>query len=569
MISWIQTHIFRHLRWLMAGLLVIIIISFILMSGPLIDSSDKSLPPNRLFGHDFNSPVEVELLRRRSLISNALEPSWQTLPNIMIERVTLLELANTGGIPSPNQSQLEGYLKSHPFFSINGQFNADSYRYFLDNIRSNLRLPTEEFTNVLAENHRIDQVVELLLGPGFGLPLEAQKELALGETSWSVDIIDLDDAALGLDELTVKDAELEDYFIQNKERYRIPEEVIFSLISFPLDNYLENLSIQEPSEAILRTYYRNNKAQFAPPALPETQVAQEANPDDTEASQEQEASETEPDTDPFITVKEAVYQAWMDEQKAEQARAAAQYAAADFAVELDTKEIKRNTPAFDETIANAGAVPISIDPLSQNTQAPASDLELLARSLDDSRYFSSEPITLEDGAAILILEGNKPSYLPDFTEAKEQAHEDLLEDKRRQAFYEAGKNMREDLVSALAKGQSFAEAAEARGLQFESIDNFSAQNPPEGNWRDVLIQPGSGSLAFIITPLIASLEQGQISDFADGRLIYIREKEATASEPDAASLSAALKRLNSTSREAAHWSLLNELVALEQIEQNH
>ena len=566
MICWIQNYLFRHLRWLMAGLLLIIIMAFILMSGPLVETGGPRQAPNPLFGYDFNDPGTIAGLRTRSSLSNALQRRWQPLHEMMLERAAYLSLANTAGIRPPTQEQLQDYLKTRPIFSINGLFNPQAYQAFLDYLGGHPELSEEDLVPVLAEDYRIGQIRALLIGPGLSFPWEAEETLAAAQTKWSIEVAELDYETAQLPKPDINDTALEAYYSQHRERYRVPEQITLSAITFPGNHYRHTVSIEEPDQAVLRTYYQRNKAQFEP---------DETSPQDTEPGQLATleiptASEQNPPlSDSFLEQKEVVYQAWLQEQTIQQANLAAQYAAADFAAQLDAQSIQRNTPAFDQAVTDADAVPIAIPPFApgnapKDAWVPAPALERQAPALDDARYFSSEPIALEDGAAILIFENKSKPYIPSFAAVLERVRADYLADQRKQAFYDTGKRIREELAAAVASGQVFREAAEAEGLAVEVLDAFSAENPPQGNWRERLTQRSNDITPRVVAPLIASLGKGSLSDFADGKIIYIREKTPVALEPEAPALVAAMDRLNAITQQATHWSLLNELVALEQ-----
>ena len=444
MITWIQNYLFKHLKWVIGGLLVVLIVVFIFMGTPGSFSGNSSGGrPQHLFGYDFNSPKSIRDLAERTQISRELQLSSENIVTLMVERAALLHLANAVGLPEPSKPQLQTYFQILPLFAPNGQFRQDTYQRFVAQFRQQADGSDAQLVATMIEDYRIAQAKSALLDKGFILSEEVEQELMLSQTQWDIEFVELDYDAFEYETSQIDEDELRNYFNQNSEYYRTARKVTLSGLLFPNDGFIDTVEIEEPQESLLRAYYQRNRSRFQPttelagPIKVEEEsldtgnadatapiAIAEIDPQEAEDQGEEEASlssaiaEEEAE---FVAVRSTVLEAWLQEQRLRESRLAAQYAAAEFAVELDKQSIQRASADFEAALSASQGTRVALPTLTQGIQAEANSLDIppniLARegfSLDESRYFSAEPVFTAQGSVLLILEKDKPASIPDF-----------------------------------------------------------------------------------------------------------------------------------------------------------
>jgi peptidyl-prolyl cis-trans isomerase D len=543
MISWLQSIFFKHFKWLFALLLIVVIVSFVLMSSPMVDpNSSQKRPSKIIFGYDFNSPRETKLLLEKIKISNKFNLiSQQTLP-IVFERLACLSLAHQCNIPEPTEEERINYIRSRPLFIKDNSFSVKAYQQFLDEIKANGELSENKIIEVIDEEIVIDQVKALFeSSPNFILGFEAQEFLKKQKTIWSVQIAELNYKNFKHTQSEVDEQAVKHFFESYQKHYQVPEKITVSAILLKKENYTEQITVNTaPSEDVLRTYYEDNKWRFNNP--PSTQPLKEK---------------------PFEQVKTTVKETWLEEQKENQSQLAAEYAAVDFSMTLHQDKIHNASESFYNLIKNSNAQQITIPPFSKNhppdnTPVPAFQLNKQAFLLNKTRYFSTEPIYSPQGAIILIYENKIPSHQPELHEITDNVKKDYQESERKKAYLQQGEEIQKMITTDLVQGKSFHESAKTKGMQVQSVENFSAENPPNSPYRWTLLSfDSSGKIS--VSPLIASLEIGEVSKFTNGKIIYISKKSPPPIKP-LSKTSSATAELNRSRIKEAYQSLLAEMI---------
>lgn len=539
-------------------MLVLVIVSFVLMSTPITNNDLSSRQkPLFLFGYDFNSPYDLQPLQEKTLLSNLLERKRGSLEEMMVERAAYLSLADTVGLPMPNAQQFKDYLRSQPLFMENDSFSPTAYKNFTDQLRTKEKINETVLAEAIKEDYRIDQIKKILSNPPLVLPIEAKRALYDSKKLWTVAIGELDYNSFPVPDQKVDKDTLLNFFQQQKERYRIAEKTTLSAVYFPSVNYASKITQDEPDEITLRNYYNRYPERFntSEESLSAKVDIKEKNGPSNEAKD-----------NTFEKVKDTVRIEWLKETTAQSAQLAAEYAAADFAAYLDKNNIKEGSPAFKKHIEETNALEkqlgdFSIGTFPANLFIPKNILEQQANFLDENRYFSNEPIELKDGAAILIFKGKEASTLPALETVIERVREDYLETERKKAFFEEGLRLKTVLNEALTNGMTFQQAAEMQGMKVTSIGPFSAENPHQGDYASLLIQYVNDIMPFSIAPLIASLKPGELSEIVEGRVVYIVNKETI--EADQEAIKNTIKRLKDLTERTTQWSLLSEVLERE------
>jgi len=499
MISWIQHHLIRHGRWIFLSLLALIIVAFVFTIGntPGCTTDRSGYKENLFYGIDLNAPREREVIIEKVQLSAYLNGqqirSDEQFQNQLTSRIALLHLADEIGVPSPNQETLADYITTKAAFrGPDGEFSADAYTSFVDNMESNPRTQQGLVLVVLGEDYRINQIGSVLSGPGYLLPSEALAQTQRNRTEFTLATAELSYADFA-PEIAEDEAALREYYEANKLRYEIPERIKASYVFFDQANY--EAQVSDATEAELREHFIANRAQFVAdfeaakpkPAAP----AEEATP----ASPEPAEAVT------FTDVREAVAKSYLAEQETRVANEAAQA----FAVKLYRDEVKRDSAAFNELLSKSGTSLTKIEPYTlagASQRALSTELLESAFKLGGNRYYS-DAYAVDSGFAVLLYEGRIAPEIPVFEAVQAEVTTDYKSDEKRRLFNENGESLQAQLEAKIGEGTAFAEAAEALGLGVASFETFSTQDAPRELNRSAL-QKAQGMQSGEVSPMLTT-----------------------------------------------------------------
>jgi peptidyl-prolyl cis-trans isomerase D len=533
MISWIQHHLIRHGRWIFLSLLALIIVAFVFTIGntPGCTTDSSGYRENLFYGIDLNAPREREVIIEKVQLSAFLNGqqirSDEQFQTQLTNRIALLHLADEIGVPSPDQAVLRDYITTkNAFRGADGEFSADAYTAFIDNIESNPRTRQGLVLIVLEEDFRINQIGSVISGPGYLLPSEALAQTQRNRTELTLATAQLNYAEF-TPEIAEEEAALREYYEANKLRYEIPERIEASYVFFDLTSY--EGQVPEVSEAELREHFIANRAQFVAdfeaakpaPASPEpVEVAEgeEApeSPEPAEAASPEPAEAASPEPAEAVTfndVREAVAQSYLAEQESRIANQAAQ----SFAYSLYRDEIKLDSAAFNTLLNESSLSLTKIEPYTlagASQRALSPDLLESAFQLGGNRYYS-DAYAIDGGFAVLIYEGRIAPEIPEFEAVQVEVTSDFKADEKRRLFNEKGESLQAELKAKIGEGSAFSEAAEALGLTAQSYETFSAQDAPRELNRSAL-QQAQGMQSGEVSPMLTS--EGT------GIFVYVKNK---------------------------------------------
>jgi peptidyl-prolyl cis-trans isomerase D len=499
MISWIQNRLIRHGRWIFLSLLALIIVAFVFTIGntPGCTTDRSGYQENLFYGIDLNSPREREAIIEKVQLSAFLNSQQirndQEFQSMLTGRIARLHLADKIGIPAPDEPTLAEYIRTkNAFRGPDGEFSADEYTSFVDQIESNPRTQQGLVLEVLIENHRIDQVEAALSGPGYLLPSEALAQAQSNRTEYTLETAQLSYTDFS-PEIDPSEDVLKDYYEANKLSYEIPERIRASYVYFELADYRDQ--VEEPGDAELREHFIANRERF----VADFEAARENSQEDTEAEDAETPSVT------FDDVREAVVKSY----RTERAQRLANEAAQNFAFTLYSDEIQRESAAFNTLLNQSERSLTEIEPYTlQGASQRALPTEMLesAFSLGGNRYYS-DAFQLDDGFGVLIYEGRIAPEIPAFTAVENEVRANFLAEEKRRLFNEKGENLKAELDSKLAEGVAFSEAAESLGLSVQSFDPFTPREAPTGLNRSAL-QRAQRMEAGSISPMITAGQSG-------------------------------------------------------------
>lgn len=537
MISWIQHHLIRHGRWIFLTLLAVIILAFVFTIGntPGCTTDRSNYQANLFYGIDLNAPLQRDQLIEKASLSAYLNGQQNLRGGEVETRIAMLHLADEMGLPAPDQAMLAEYIKSrNAFRGPDGSFSPDEYTNFVDQFESNPRISKGLVVQVLEEDYRIEQVTEVLAGPGYLLPSEASAQAQRSRTTFELATAELAYADFTPD-VAPDEATLRAYYEANKQRYEVPERVQASYVFFESERFADQVT--EASEAELREHFAANRAQF---------IAE------YEASRPQAEESDEAETDAAVTydqVKELVARSLAEAQAAE----AAHHAATAFAIQLYQDEISLDSAAFNQLLNTSGVRMIEIEPYTQagaRQRALSPDLLESAFTLPGKRYYS-DAYEVDGGYAILIHKGRIDPVIPPYEEVATEVAANYMSEEKRRLFNEKGESLKADLEAALADGTAFSEAAASLDLKVNTFERFEVKDAPRALNRSALQQA-------------QSLDQGELSPMLTlggiGTFVYVASKEVPEldeEDPDLAQTRSMLKRWASFTTRS---DLTNELI---------
>jgi peptidyl-prolyl cis-trans isomerase D len=541
MISWIQNHLIRHGRWIFLTLLTVIIVAFVFTIGntPGCTSNQSGYKEQNFYSYDLNSPREMSVISEKVSLSALLSTgrplqSEQQFQSQLTSRIALLHLADEIGIPAPQQTSLESFIKTKAAFrGTDGEFSRDAYTSFIDNIDSNPSLTQALFITVLEEDYRIDQLNQALSGPGYLLPSEARAQTQRTETSFKLTTAEIAYADFE-PEIAATDEQLKAYYAANTSRYEIPERIQASYIFFPAANYAAQVVTAEESE--LRAHFIANRARF---------VAE------YEATQPKtETPDTEAPTVTFDNVRAAVTADLADEAALRLANEAAQ----SFAYTLYRDAVKQDSAAFNKLLNDANLSLKEIAPYTAKGAARrALSTQMLesAFTLNRNRYYS-DAYALDGGFGVLIYTGRIAPEIPAFEAVAAAVTADHAAEEKRRLFSEHGEGLEAVLQEKLAEDTSFKDAAESLQLSVSSFETFKAGEAPR-ELNPAALQKAQSMQPGDLSPMLVRGDTGTF--------VYVEEKDVPEIAADNESFTQAQGMLSRYASYISSNALVSELIA--------
>lgn len=504
MISWIQRTFQQHFKWLFLTLLAVVIVSFVFITNASsgLGQTAKQQPARPFFGVNLSSAEEFQTLVKDATLSVQLhgmqirtEGQFQ---QYALQRQAALHLADELNLPAPSNDDLARHVQTLRAFSgPDGKFDAKRYAEFADSLKTNPQLKEADVSRVISDDVTYQQVLKLLSGPGYVLPIDVQNQLNRIDAVWTLEAVNIDYSGFK-PALNVTDEALSKFFEYNAARYEVAPKVGVSYIDFPTSAYASQVPV---SEVGLRAYYEANSARFAKPAG------------------EKPATPSTPAAE-FDAVREQVEAAY----RLERAQTLATNAASDLAVALFENKVTRDT--LDAFLATRKLTRKTLPAFNADSVPPelGADARVATQALKTGpENLFSDAIETGRGAAILVWNETVPARQPALAEVKDRVTADFLEAEKRKLFTEAGRTLRSALEARLKAGDTLAKAVEASAgsipakLTTKTWSTFTLSSPPQDldyNAYQVLDGLQKGELS----EMIATAEKGLIVYAADKKL---------------------------------------------------
>lgn len=544
MISWIQRNMQRHHKILFGSLLFVIIVAFVFVTNASsgLGRADRTALKREFFGHNLGSDEAQARIFGDANLSATLQVGYsgfgpEQLQAYAFQRVAALHLADELGLPATTKEAIAEHIRTlRSFTGEDGSFDPVSYATFRDSLKVNGRLTEADVARVLGDDVRINQVQQLLGGPGYVLDEDVRTALTRTETTWTLGVA----TASYTDfkpTIATGSADLAKFFGENTFRYEIGPRVVVRAIDFPAADHLASVQVNEEE---VRAIFDQYPGAFPKPAA-EGAAPEAAGPGD------------------YLLVRDQIEA----ELKLQRARNLATKAASDLALALYENPGTKQDGGVEAYIASHQ---LQLQPLAPFTReaGPAEfdqspEIAAAAFRLNESRRLS-DAVTHRQGAVILYWLETQPSRTPLLSEVLAKVTADYTESEKRKRFVELGRTLKSGIQEKLKAGESFEAAVSAAGrthsiaLAATPLAPFSRRLPPQDLNQAAL-------------SILGRLEAGQVSDMVitadQGLLVYAAAKQLpdlSANNPQHAAARAQLAML--TSRLGAS-AVIDDLVAAE------
>jgi peptidyl-prolyl cis-trans isomerase D len=529
MISWIQRSFQQHFKWLFLVLLAVVIVSFVFITNAstgLGQTGVRPAPDRPFFGINLSKledgralieDAQLSLFLRRAPFEQ--EPGPGQVEEYALQRHAALHHATLLGLPTPDESSPEvlDYIRGLGRFSgQNGRFDPQAYASFIDSLDTNPRLSQADVGRVILDDVRVRAYEKLIAGPGYVTAADLSDELARRNTRWTLAIATIDGAAFSPN-IDVSEAALQTWFETNARRYEVGPRVSVAAIRFPASRFADQVTVTDER---VRAAFDANPARYPAPAgtnAPEIKI-------DPATGQDTNADQT------FAAVRGLVEA----DLRKEQSERAALMAADDLLVKMAEQRIEpARLPEFlaaqNLALEEIGAIGNDTLPPALAGAADALAIGQEALRLAPERPYSN-PVSIPDGAAILVFREAIAPRVPLLSEVKDRVLVDYQAAEKRRLFNESGRGLRSAIAAAVVAGKPFEEAvngaAAAAGLKAE------IKKPAPFT----LGQPPATDFDFSALQALGNLDAGGVSDLIPSRadsalIVHAIAKDTPAFDP--------------------------------------
>jgi peptidyl-prolyl cis-trans isomerase D len=432
----------KHAKWIMAGILVVLVPSFIAMF-TMTGNSTRETDLPKINGKPVNATeynTAYNSVLAQYVVSAGKEPprTQEFRDNSKQEaviRLVLLRKAKQMGISVPDNELLQE-IRNQPYFLNEAkQFDPERYQRFIIFLNG-FGISEPQFEQIMREQLTMAHL-ELVIGSAVKVtPQEIDLTYQpLHERVW-IDLVDFD-ADSNNAPVTVTEDEARTFFDRNKESYRTPKQVRVRYAYFAISNTEAAVKL---TDADVADFYERSKDKYAG------------------------TNGVAPLLD---TVKNTV--------KADLLKMRADRLAQDRATELTVKLVQepgQAAPDFAKLCAAAGVVPVETAFFSLSGKVPGIDQSGTAFNqaafalAPDALY--SDPVAGERGYYVLDYLASKPSEIPAFDEVKAAVIDELKREKLYDLTVKQAQDDAAKVKKAVAAGKTFAAACHELGLTIQS-----------------------------------------------------------------------------------------------------
>ncbi len=483
MITWIQTVLQKHHKFVFGILLVAIIIAFVFTIGSVpffgdVPSYGGVREKREFCGYDLKDENTLAHFQNLAVYEIILDgqmlQSQQQVEMFMLRQMYLTALAKELGLRQVTEQELSDYLHSRPLFrNPDGSFNASAWEKFKSERLASGRMTDAQLTSIIANNAMVDKVSKILGGPGYVIPGQIERQFKLLNAKW-----DLALASLAFDdfnpEIKPDEAALKKFFDANAQSYKVGEGASVEAIFMPLKDFAA--LVPAPKDSDLQVFYGANMKRY---------------------SEDKDGRIVTPE---FSKIKSKVLADYLTDA----AQTKAKQAGEDVAMKIYESGAKINSAELKKLFADMKVEPKKIGDIRMTDEALPKDfpsqVAAAAMRLTTDQFYS-DPILTDDGIWIVLISKRLDSYLPTFEQVKQKVEKDFVASEKRRLFNEKAASLSESLRKAAAEGKDFAAAAKSGGASVSELKGFSLSKPDVSDYqtlsvlRDQLPRMKAGSVS--------------------------------------------------------------------------
>lgn len=411
-------------------------------------------------------------------------------------RLVLLDQLRQLGIVVDDAAVADWVLRSFGGADQPGAATA-TYTQLLDRLRS-AGVSEREFNDFIRHQIGLTHMQEVAgVGGRLVTPREAAAQYRRQNEKVEVEAVVLASTNF-LSQVQVPADELAQFYTNRQSAYRIPERVSVHYLRFASSNYLAQ------AEAALNA--RTNLAS----QLDELYRTRGAN--------------SFMDTNGQVMTPEAAKLKLREELQEQESLIVARREAARFGTELDRIE-----PLKAESLVNLaaakGLTTRTTEPFAENAPSvvpgAGARFNQAAFRLTDAAPVSASVVG-EDGVYLLALNQRIPSQVQPLDEVRERVMSDFTRDRARRLAVEAGNEVASSLKSAVAGGETFAQAVLGSGQTLVSLPQFTPSSTSLPGWdRRLDLRQ--------VQSTVATMQPGEVSDFVQtgtgGFVLHLKARE--------------------------------------------
>ncbi|AWI08318.1 peptidylprolyl isomerase [Ereboglobus luteus] len=527
MITWIQKTFHEHFRFVFIALLVVSIIAFIFINNTSIGLGlfRAQVEKRPFFGINLAESRALERIQKDAIISvffqfGSIPPKNEHLQQLAMKRHALVYTANQLRLPHPPGNEIKNRIKTLRYFKdAHGKYDDSRYLHFQvsPKIGTGMDMTFDDFLRVMSDDLRIEHLQTLISGPGYVMPREVRNIIRQNEATWTLISAGVD-FKNALKPVDADESHIKGYFEANRQKYAIAPQVRVDYIEFPSSLFLSAVSVTEDE---VRAYYDANPARF-PKSMTIAGAPQ---------SHDQGYELVRPNAEALL--------------RQQRAQALAATSASELALALDRGGILPGTPEFDEFLKKNQ---VSAKPLPAfSRESPPAQFGRHAAAMAkegfslnaEARY--SNPVTINQGAAILVWQESIPGRPAEFSEVAEKVKDDYINEEQQKQIQVVGKRIKQQVETDLKEGFPFqvaitrAAVGEGAGVTTKNHSPFSLRQ------RDARRQGGRNAPGIDrdIMNALWHLDQGQLSNMTivghAGKFVYaqnVKYPDLTEANPE-------------------------------------
>ena len=471
----------RNARWILAGVLVLLIPGFIALFTTTGGAGRGTTELPTIRGKPVN-PAEYQRARE-AVIESYVVRNLRQLPRTAevedevnqeaVLRLLLLRKAKELGI-RVTDDELVRYIRMQTAFRTEaGQFDPERYRRFLIAL-NNQGISESRFEQLMREDLVIGHLQMLVGTTAKVTPAAIEMTYRpLHEKLW-VDVVEFDVEDYKKP-VTVTDEEARQDFEKNIQSYRILQQAKVKYVKFALDDAADAVNV---SDQDITEYYERNNERYAG---------------------------TNAVAPPLEDVRDEIE----DELIGLRADRLAADRATEFAIKLVPEPDSTNRADFAKLCTERVLQPHETDYFSPTNKVAGVDAGLqfnqVAFALTPAMPFS-DPVAGDDGYYVLEYVDSKPSRLPTFDEVKQQVIDELKTKRMYEALDKLGQEKVAEVKKLMDSGKSFADACAQLDLKVQSKGPFTLSDreptlPAENRIQQAVLGISTNSVSeFFSTP---------------------------------------------------------------------